>query len=84
MTQPCDTLQRWPDPISVQNGATTASGTPAFVHVDASGGDIDALRESLSAAIEDDRLGIPVRREAGGIHLAYPIVVLAAERPGPR
>jgi SAM-dependent methyltransferase len=47
-------------------------------------GDVDALRESLSAAIEDDRLGIPVRREAGGIHLAYPIVVLAAERPGPR
>ena len=46
--------------------------------------DIDAIRETLSAAIEDDRLGIPVRREAGCIHLAYPIVVLAAERPGPR
>jgi SAM-dependent methyltransferase len=44
-------------------------------------GDIDAIRETLSAAIEDDRLGIPVRREAGYIRLAYPIVVLAAKRP---
>jgi hypothetical protein len=41
-------------------------------------GDIDAIRETLAAAIEDDRLGIPVRRAAAGIHLAYPIVVLAA------
>jgi SAM-dependent methyltransferase len=46
--------------------------------------DIDVIRGTLSAAIEDDPLGIPVRREAGCIHLAYPIVVLAAERPGPR
>jgi hypothetical protein len=47
-------------------------------------GDVDAIRETLSAAIEDDRLGIPVRREGEDIHVAYPIVVLAAERPGPR
>jgi ubiquinone/menaquinone biosynthesis C-methylase UbiE len=47
-------------------------------------GDVDAIRETLSAAMEDDRLGIPVRREGEDIHVAYPIVVLAAERPGPR
>ena len=44
-------------------------------------GDIDVIRGILAAAVEDDRLGIPVRREAGRIHLAYPIAVLAAERP---
>ncbi len=44
-------------------------------------GDIDTIRETLSAAIEDDRLGIPVRREGGCIHVAYAIDVLAATRP---
>jgi SAM-dependent methyltransferase len=43
-------------------------------------GDIDVIRGIFAAALEDDRLGIPVRGEAGRIHLAYPIAVLAAER----
>ena len=43
-------------------------------------GDIDVIRGMLTAAVEDDRLGIPVRREAGRIHMAYPIAVLAATR----
>lgn len=44
-------------------------------------GDAEALRAILSAAVEDDRLGVPVRREAGDLHVAYPIAVLAATRP---
>ena len=43
-------------------------------------GDIDVIRETLSAAIEDDRLGMPVWREGSRIQVAYPIVVLAAKK----
>jgi len=46
-------------------------------------GDVDVIRDILAAAVEDDRIGIPVRREAGRIHLAYPIAVLAAKRTLP-
>jgi hypothetical protein len=34
----------------------------------------------FSASAEDDRLGIPVRREGDRINYAYPIAILAARR----
>ena len=43
-------------------------------------GDVDVIRGMLTAAVDDDRLGIPVRREAGRILMAYPIAILAATR----
>lgn len=45
-------------------------------------GDADRLRETIVAAADDDRLGIPIWRHDGRIHLAYPIAVLAAVKPG--
>jgi SAM-dependent methyltransferase len=44
-------------------------------------GDDARIRDILAASIEDDRLGIPVRRDGELIRLAYPIAVLAATRP---
>jgi len=44
-------------------------------------GDADRIREIFAASLDDDRLGIPVRRDGDLIHLAYPIAVLAATRP---
>ena len=43
-------------------------------------GDADAIREAFAAALDDDRLGIPVWRAEGQLRLAYPIAVLAATR----
>ena len=43
-------------------------------------GDADRLRAIFTASLEDDRLGIPLRREGDRIHLAYPVAVLAAAR----
>ena len=43
-------------------------------------GDADRIREVFAASLEDDRLGIPLRRDGARIHLAYPIVVFAARR----
>jgi hypothetical protein len=43
-------------------------------------GSVDLIHEIFDAALVDDRLGIPVRREGGGIHVSYPIAVLAAPR----
>ncbi len=43
-------------------------------------GDVAVIRDIFTDAIEDDRLGIPIRHEAGRICFAYPIAVLAAER----
>ena len=43
-------------------------------------GDDVKIREIFAAAETDDRLGIPVRREADHIHYAYPVAVLAADR----
>lgn len=44
-------------------------------------GDADRVREIVRAAVDDDRLGIPVRREGERIQLAYPVTVLAASKP---
>ena len=43
-------------------------------------GDVDVIHEIFDAALVDDRLGIPVRREGSRIHVSYPIAVLAAKR----
>jgi ubiquinone/menaquinone biosynthesis C-methylase UbiE len=43
-------------------------------------GDEIRIREIFTASAVDDRLGIPVRREGGRIHYAYPVAVLAANR----
>ena len=37
--------------------------------------------EMFAASAEDDRLGIPVRREGDRIDYAYPIAILVADRP---
>jgi len=44
-------------------------------------GDADRIREIFAASIDDDCLGIPVRREEGVIRYAYPVAVLVADRP---
>jgi SAM-dependent methyltransferase len=44
-------------------------------------GDADKIRTLFTASLEDDRLGLPVRREQNQIHLAYPIAVLVATNP---
>ena len=41
-------------------------------------GDDDRIRDMFAASVVDDRLGIPIHRETGRIHYAYPVVVLAA------
>ena len=43
-------------------------------------GDADRIREIFAASLEDDRLGIPIRRDGASIRYAYPIAVLVAER----
>jgi len=43
-------------------------------------GDDEKIREMFRAAIGDDRLGIPVRREGAEIHYAYPVLLLCSER----
>jgi ubiquinone/menaquinone biosynthesis C-methylase UbiE len=43
-------------------------------------GDDAKIIEMFAASAEDDRLGIPVRREGEQIEYAYPIAILAAER----
>ena len=44
-------------------------------------GDADKIRALFTAALEDDRLGLPLHREQNQIHLAYPIAVLVATNP---
>jgi SAM-dependent methyltransferase len=44
-------------------------------------GDADRIREMFAASLEDDRLGIEVRREGALIHYAYPVAVLASTNP---
>jgi SAM-dependent methyltransferase len=44
-------------------------------------GAADRIRGIFSAALEDDRLGIPLRREGELLRFAYPMAVLAAKRP---
>jgi SAM-dependent methyltransferase len=44
-------------------------------------GDDIKIIELFKASAADDRLGVPVRLEADKIHYAYPVAILAAERP---
>jgi SAM-dependent methyltransferase len=44
-------------------------------------GDDVKIIEMFKASAEDDRLGIPVRRNGDDIHYAYPVAILAATRP---
>jgi hypothetical protein len=44
-------------------------------------GDDAKIREIFAASAADDRLGIPIRRDGARIHYAYPVAVLAADRP---
>jgi ubiquinone/menaquinone biosynthesis C-methylase UbiE len=43
-------------------------------------GDDVKIIEMFSASAEDDRMGIPVRREGDRINYAYPIAILSAQR----
>ena len=42
-------------------------------------GDADKIRQLFAASIDDDRLGIEVRREGGEIRYAYPVAVLVSQ-----
>jgi SAM-dependent methyltransferase len=44
-------------------------------------GDADKIRHLFAASLEDDRLGIPVRREGTEILYAYPVAVLVSQTP---
>lgn len=43
-------------------------------------GDDAQISELFSSSIENDRLGIPVRRTGAGLEYAYPVAILAAQR----
>jgi hypothetical protein len=45
-------------------------------------GDDLKIIEMFKASAADDRLGVPVRLDAGEIYYAYPVAILAATRPG--
>jgi ubiquinone/menaquinone biosynthesis C-methylase UbiE len=44
-------------------------------------GDDRKIIDMFSASAEDDRLGIPVHRDGDRLEYAYPVAILAAERP---
>jgi ubiquinone/menaquinone biosynthesis C-methylase UbiE len=44
-------------------------------------GDDAKIVDMFKASATDDRLGVPVRIDAEEIHVAYPVAILAAERP---
>ena len=44
-------------------------------------GDDQKIVDLFAASIEDDRLGIPVRRDGDKLLYAYPVAILAAEKP---
>ena len=44
-------------------------------------GDDDKIRGIFRASVDDDRLGIPVRRDGVQLHYAYPVRVLCSRRP---
>jgi len=46
-------------------------------------GDLAEIRATFTAAAEDDRLGIPVRRDGDRIDIVYRAAILVAERPVP-
>ena len=43
--------------------------------------DLAEIRATFTAAAEDDRLGIRVRRDGDKINIAYRAAILVAERP---
>lgn len=43
-------------------------------------GDEEKIRALFTAALADDRLGVPVSRESGVLSYAYPVAILAAAR----
>jgi len=43
-------------------------------------GDADKIRQIFTSSLDDDRLGIPLRREGDRIHYAYPVAVLVSTR----
>jgi SAM-dependent methyltransferase len=44
-------------------------------------GDADRVRELVTASVDDDRLGVPARRNGDRVIFGYPVVVLTATRP---
>lgn len=44
-------------------------------------GDAEKIRAMFAASLEDDTMGLSVRRDAGQIRLSYPIAVLVADNP---
>ena len=44
-------------------------------------GDDDKIRALFRASAEDDRLGIPIRREGERVDYAYPVAILITDRP---
>jgi ubiquinone/menaquinone biosynthesis C-methylase UbiE len=44
-------------------------------------GDDVKIIELFKASVADDRLGVPVRIEGERVHYAYPVAILAAQRP---
>jgi ubiquinone/menaquinone biosynthesis C-methylase UbiE len=44
-------------------------------------GDEQKIIDLFAASIDDDRLGIPVRRAGDRLEYAYPVAILAADRP---
>lgn len=44
-------------------------------------GDAEKIRAMFAASLEDDAMGLSVRRDAGQIRLSYPIAVLVADNP---
>jgi ubiquinone/menaquinone biosynthesis C-methylase UbiE len=44
-------------------------------------GDDAKIIEMFKASASDDRLGVPVRLDGEAIHYAYPVTILAAQRP---
>jgi ubiquinone/menaquinone biosynthesis C-methylase UbiE len=44
-------------------------------------GDEPKIIDLFAASIEDDRLGIPVHRDGDRLEYAYPVAILAADRP---
>jgi len=43
--------------------------------------DADRIRQLFAASVEDDRLGIPIRREGDEIRYAYPVAILVSTVP---
>jgi hypothetical protein len=53
---------------------------PPLLWLHANPGDEAKITNMLAASTEDDRLGIPVRRDGDRLKCAYPVAILAAAR----